>query len=279
MVTGFTGNPVGRHILLLCLAELRRIVLSRRACTGSLAFAIVWYLIFRYPVSMGADFLSNPNFRQAFSAAASTTGSSGLLQWPSPHWLIYWLAALYLYPIFAVYLGAQQLVPDIQSGFIRYLLLRTTRRALMLGRFAAHWLLVAALIVVTSIAATLMSLYLQTSASAWLVTGTALSATLGLVVSVAPFVALTSLVSTFARSPRGVLSLTFIVWFVWDLLISWAAHGALESTELARWTLGGFRLDWVRIGPDHVLSDLWRPVVLTGAILLVADWLTRRRAV
>lgn len=189
--------------------ELVRMFLTKRGLIAIAAFALVWLLILRYPIGQAVSIISAPNFEQMVRDISGSIGLSKLLDWPEAEFAMYWLVALYSFPLFAIFISSDQTVGDRERGTLRFLSLRSTRFEILFGRFLGQLAVLACLVAITLIATLAVLGFREPSL---LINGffRALSIFLILVVVLSPFVALMSLINTFARSSRLAIVLAIL---------------------------------------------------------------------
>ena len=189
--------------------ELVRMFLTKRGLIAMAAFALVWLLILRYPIGQAVSIISAPNFEQMARYISGSIGLSKLLDWPEAEFAMYWLVALYSFPLFAIFISSDQTVGDRERGTLRFLSLRSTRFEILFGRFLGQLGVLACLLAITLVATLGVLGYREPS----LLMGglsRAVSIFIIMVVVLSPFVALMSLINTFARSSRLAIVLAIL---------------------------------------------------------------------
>ena len=189
--------------------ELVRMFLTKRGLIAMAAFALVWLLILRYPIGQAVSIISAPNFEQMARDISGSIGLSKLLDWPEAEFAMYWLIALYSFPLFAIFISSDQTVGDRERGTLRFLSLRSTRFEILFGRFLGQLGVLACLLAITLVATLGVLGYREPS----LLMGglsRAVSIFIIMVVVLSPFVALMSLINTFARSSRLAIVLAIL---------------------------------------------------------------------
>ncbi|MBQ4858628.1 ABC transporter permease subunit [Pseudoalteromonas sp. MMG007] len=189
--------------------ELVRMFLTKRGLIALAAFALVWLIILRYPIGQAVSIISAPDFEQLARDISGSIGLSKLLDWPESEFAMYWLIALYSFPLFAIFICSDQTVGDRERGTLRFLSLRSTRFEILFGRFLGQLAVLACLVGITLIATLAVLGFREPS----LLAGgffRALSIFLTLVVTLSPFVALMSLINTIARSSRLAIVLAIL---------------------------------------------------------------------
>jgi Cu-processing system permease protein len=189
--------------------ELVRMFLTKRGLIALAAFSLVWLIILRYPIGQAVSIISAPNFEQLARDISGSIGLTKLLDWPEAEFAMYWLVALYSFPLFAIFISSDQTVGDRERGTLRFLSLRATRFEILFGRFLGQLGVLACLVAIT-LAATLGVLgYREPSLLMGGLTR-AIAIFIVLVVVLSPFVALMSLINTFARSSRLAIVLAIL---------------------------------------------------------------------
>ncbi len=197
------------HSMLLARFELYRLIGSPRGWFALAAFAVIWYFLLRYPIFEASVQLQQPDIQGMLGRVFGMVGLYNLLNWSVPELGVYWLITVLLLPLVAVLTSADQTASDRSRGTLRFLTLRTSRTAIVLGRFAGQ-MLVQALLVLLSLLATL--------ALAWWRLGTLPVAALeqsvivwlNLLIVLAPFTAMMALCSALVRSSKLAISLAIV---------------------------------------------------------------------
>jgi len=143
----------------ICQFELTRLFLTKRGGVLLLAFAIIWLFIFKYPVLQASNILSDSSFGDNITAFSQQLNLQHLMEWNYSELAIYWLFAVFAFPITAVLMSSDQLASDANRGTLRFILLRCSRSQLLVGRFLGQLLIVISLITMTLLAAFAMGLY------------------------------------------------------------------------------------------------------------------------
>jgi Cu-processing system permease protein len=249
--------------------ELVRMFLTKRGLIALAAFALVWLIILRYPIGQAVSLIAAEEFAQIANDIFGAIGLSKLLDWPEAEFAMYWLIALYSFPVFTVFICSDQTVGDRERGTLRFLSLRATRLEILLGRYIGQLAVVACLAAITLVATLAVLGFREPSLLAGGVSR-ALAIFLVLVVTLSPFVALMSLVNTFARSSR--LAIVFAILY-------FTAGGIIVG--LLQWQIPALMvLDY--LFPGMQIADLagqnapaWRaygvPLLQTVAFLVVAQ--------
>lgn len=232
MTTGFKVSPT--RLAQIAGFELVRMFLTKRGLIALAAFALVWVIILRYPIGQAVGLVSSPEFEQIARDISGSIGLSKLLDWPEAEIAMYWLIALYSFPIFALFISSDQTVGDRERGTLRFISLRSTRFEILFGRFLGQLAVLSCLVGITLVATLAVLGYREPSL---LMSGIvrALSLFFILVITFAPFVALMSLINTFARSSRLSIVIAILYFFAGGIVVS-----------LIQWQLPGLTvLDYI----------------------------------
>jgi len=128
------------HSMLLARFELYRLIGSPRGWFALAAFAVIWYFLLRYPIFEASVQLQQPDIQGMLGRVFGMVGLYNLLNWSVPELGVYWLITVLLLPLVAVLTSADQTASDRSRGTLRFLTLRTSRTAIVLGRFAGQML-------------------------------------------------------------------------------------------------------------------------------------------
>ncbi|MCF1428746.1 MAG: ABC transporter permease subunit [Shewanella sp.] len=187
--------------------ELKKAFSGTRGMIGLGAFLLIWLVLLVYPIGSAAHWLSQPGFVdmvQAFSEGQADI----ILSWHVPELAMFWVFALYLFPLSVLTVSADMFATDRQMGTLRFVLQRASRQEIFWGRILGHLLLQSILILLAMTATLLMASFRDSSN---LLTGLSEAFWVfpALVINVLPYLALMALLSILCRSPR-----TSIIWAV-----------------------------------------------------------------
>ena len=121
------------------------------------------FFILYYPVNYAADLVRTVEFRAAVEQVFGALGLTALLDWPVSELALYWLVAIYTFPLFAIAASSDQTCSDRARGTLRFISLRSTRNEIVLGRFLGQVMITSILVVLTLMATTLLALWRDTS--------------------------------------------------------------------------------------------------------------------
>ena len=208
--------------------ELSRLFMTRGGLLSLLAFGMVWFLILRYPIYSASQFFMADAPGGVIASFLNSSALNNLLAWRVPEMAVFWVIALYLFPIFCVILTADQTASDRARGTLRLLHLRASRDAIFFGRFLGQ-LLILFMLIVLALASTIALVLIRD--------GTLLPAALqlssiilvNLMLVLLPYTALMAWVSSMARSARRAIIYAVIIWIVcWSLPYFFPGFGILD---------------------------------------------------
>ena len=103
-------------------------------------------------VSSATEIIFSDGFKIVASTLFGSLGLNALLEWPVAEFAIYWLVAVYSFPLFALFVTSDQTCSDKARGTLRFITLRATRSEILIGRFFGQFLIIVVLIFLTLIA-------------------------------------------------------------------------------------------------------------------------------
>lgn len=187
--------------MLLAKFELKKILFSTRGVVALAAFALVWFLILWYPVKHASVYLFSPDFKQLLSALFGEASVRELFSWKVAEMAILWAAALYLFPLFSIFVSADQFASDKTRGTFRFLTLRVNRDTLFFGRFVGYLSVQAILLSFTLLATLLLIAYRDTSLLPSAI-GSSLFIFANIMIVLLPYTALMAILSLYANTAR-----------------------------------------------------------------------------
>jgi len=254
--------------------ELVRVFLTKRGLASLVAFSLVWLLILRYPIGEAVELLNSPNFESAARDISGAIGLQALIDWPEPELAMYWLVALYTFPLFSLFICSDQTVGDRERGTLRFLLLRATRTEIILGRFAGQLIISGCLLTIT-IFATLVVLGMR---DANLLIGGMLRAAsifTALLIVLCPFIAIMSFINTFARSSRLALVFAVLFFTAGNFVVEILAW-SVPVLESLKYIFPGVQISQLAMQSLSLPNTLGIPLLQTLVFLLLAQRLFAR---
>ncbi|WP_416305444.1 ABC transporter permease subunit [Neptunicella sp. SCSIO 80796] len=264
-----------RRCWMIAAFELNRLFMTRRGLIALAAFALFWFVIFYYLISRGAEILNSPAFADMAKQTFGQLGLSEIYQWPMAELAIYWLIAIYLYPAMTVMMSADQTASDRDRGTLRFLVLRSTRSEILLGRFIGQVLIMALLSGISLLAALVMGS--MQNAAVIVVTGVIALGLWGhLLLALLPFIALMTLFNGFLRSARQSVLVASLALGGLSILLSLLSYW-YPSLSILEYVLPGNDLTDLLSLPGQSLQSYLQPGLQTIGLLLLA-WMINQRS-
>ncbi len=266
-----------KPVWLICQFELIRLFLTKRGMILLAAFAMIWGLILYYPVFEAVKILNNEFFTENITVFSSTLNLQHLMTWPYPELAVYWLLAVFTFPVITIIMTSDQTASDSERGTMRFLLLRCTRNQLLFGRFFGQLFIICFLIATTMLAAILMGVSRDFAALASTFDEVALVFS-NLVLACLPFIALMALFNALFKSSKLSIVATIIAIPIIKALLQFAAYYVPVLGELAI-VLPGLQLTELAQISSLNLGVLQITALLqTAAYLILAQVVLTRRA-
>lgn len=263
------------QVFTLACREVGRLTGSLSGLLTLLAFALLWGLVLFYAILPAAGWLANPDVGNLAGLLLERAGLEEIDSFGSPELALYWLIAPWLLPLFAITLAADQIASDKAGGTLRFLVLRTSRGSVLLGRFLGQCV-VMLIIVVTTLGSVYIGIALnsperwQSAAMLWL------PVVINEFLVLLPYVALMSLMSVLARSARQATLYTIIAWIAVSLASGWA-QARFGPVPLLDWVLPGSQVSTlVRLPAWDALALTPVPVLHCIVLLCMSGYAMRK---
>lgn len=265
------------HIWLLARFELSKRFSSRSGIIALIAFIMVWSIILIYPVKEAASIIMQPSFKEFMAAVFGPTTLDQLFNWKVAEFAVFWVAALYLFPLFSIFISADQFSSDKQRGTLRFISLRVSRNSLFLGRFIGQVLIQSLLIILTLIAA--IALIMSRDSSLLLpAINTAMIIFASVLIVVLPYIAMMTLLSIIANSARQASIFAVILWIIVSLIIT-LVNVQFPGFDVVSYLLPGSQLsDMVNTQGLAAFAYIPIPLLQTVAILIIGRMVMQRSA-
>ncbi|WP_434937469.1 ABC transporter permease [Shewanella sp. HL-SH8] len=265
------------HIWLLACFELTKRFSSRSGIIALIAFIMVWSIILIYPVKEAASIIMQPSFKEFMAAVFGPTTLDKLFNWKVAEFAVFWVAALYLFPLFSIFISADQFSSDKQRGTLRFISLRVSRNSLFLGRFIGQVLIQSLLIVLTLIVAIALIMS-RDSSLLFPAINTALIIFASVLIVVLPYIAMMALLSIIANSARQASIFAVILWIIVSLVIT-LINVQLPGFDVVSYLLPGSQLsDMVNTKGLAAFAYTPIPLLQTVAILIIGRIVMQRSA-
>lgn len=271
------SNSSMSRMFTLASFELVRLFLTKRGLLAIGAFSLVWFFILYYPVNYAADLVTTAEFRGAVEQLFGALGLNALLDWPVAELALYWLVAVYTFPLFTIAASSDQTCSDRARGTLRFISLRSTRNEILLGRFLGQVLITSILAILTLVATILLAMWRDTALA---LPAALLSATLffNLFIAILPFVALMSFFNSFLNSAKLTIIWTILFFGIGSLVISLLSFKWPEAQYL-NYLYPGTQLKHVVSQGSLSFSIYAIPLVQTIAYLALSSILMKRSAI
>jgi len=257
--------------------EMVRLFKTKRGLLSLLAFATIWFIILYYFISSAADIVNSNSFESMASDLFGALGLSSLLEWPVSEYAIYWLVAVYFFPMFALSVCSDQICSDKHRGTLRFLTLRSTRTEIILGRYLGQLFIIAVLIVMTALAtAVLASIRDLSLLLASLQLGAKLS--FEVIIVVMPFIALMTLLNTWVHSARFAIVAAVLFFSLGPLVIAFINYQFGQEFYL-NLLFPGEQIESILSQSGVVASQYWLPLIQTLVLLFASNLVMKRASI
>ncbi len=274
------SNQWSQHLFriwILAKFELVRLFLTKRGMLAILAFATAWFIILYYPVNSAVSIVSSDNFKDMAQQMFGVLGLSELLNWPVSELAMYWLIAIYSFPIFALIVSSDQTCADRTRGTLRFISLRATRNEILFGRFLGQLMIVSALIALTLLATVMMA--------SWRDFGLLLQAFTKsmylfkeLFIAVLPFIALMAFFNSFLKSAKLTVVMTVLFFGLGSIVIAILEYQFTVAENL-NYIFPGVQLGDVVGQQGFAMHQYIIPITQTFIYLILASLLLKRSAI
>ncbi|MFT5789577.1 MAG: ABC-type transport system involved in multi-copper enzyme maturation permease subunit, partial [Shewanella sp.] len=207
-----------RNTLLLAQFEVKKMLFNPRGMIALAAFTLVWLLILLYPIRGASEFLITPHYKDLIEGIFGPQVVSELFKWSVAELAIYWIAALYLFPLFSIFIAADQFSSDKSRGTFRFLTLRTSRESILFGRFIGHMIIQTILVSLTVLATIALAVNRETALLIPAMTS-GVMVIVNLVIVLLPYTALMAILSLYANSARQATIYAILIWAVMSITI------------------------------------------------------------
>ena len=267
-----------RNTLLLARFEIKKMLFNPRGVIALAAFSLVWLLILLYPISGASEFLITPSYKDLIEGLFGPDVVSELFKWPVAELAIYWIAALYLFPLFSIFIAADQFSSDKARGSFRFLTLRTSRDSIFFGRYLGH-MAIQTILVSLTVLATIVLAFSREADLLMPAIGSGIIVIVNLVIVLLPYTALMAILSLYANSARQATIYAILIWAAMSITIGiinnylpiiselkWILPGSQISLMINTQGLGGFAYAPIALLQTVVLLLLGRPYIKRSAL-------------
>lgn len=264
------------QLLLICQFELKRAFATRKGILSLVAFAIVWYFILLYPLRIAAELLVQAaSVKQNFNFF-DFIGFGSIQHWPIAEFGVYWHFALLIFPMLTITLAADQTCSDRERGTLRFIVVRSSRDRVFLGRFVGTMIIQALLITATAFSTLALALTRDTTLFPSALNGL-LILIVNLILVVLPFTAMMSALSVQVKSARQATIWAILIWTFLAAIISGFAN-YLPALNFFKYLIPGYQLsDLAQLSGWQTLQLAYIPLLQSLILLFFGRWLVIRQ--
>lgn len=262
--------------LIIARDEILRLLSTRRGLFSLLGCALIWAAVLKLAILPAAAFFDGARDSGLSDALLPRLGLSAWQQWPTAELSVYWACSLYLLPFMALIMSADQTASDRARGTLRFLVLRSSRMEILLGRFLGQIVLLSMLILLTLASVLLViasespEALLESVARAPLIVS-------NLILLVLPYIALMALVSVLARSARQATLYAMVIWISVSFLVGYL-QSRFGPMSLLDWILPGSQIGaLLRLADWRMLEFAAIPLLHAAVLLALAAFMMQRR--
>jgi len=254
--------------------ELVRIFKTKNGLIALTAFCAVWFILLYYLISSATEIVFSDAFKIAASTLFGALGLSALLEWPVAEFSIYWLVAVYSFPIFTLLVTSDQMCSDTARGTLRFITLRATRSEILIGRFLGQFLILVSLIFLTLVACVALAvarditLFIPAIKQAFVLF-------VELAIIILPFIALMSFFNSILSSAKMSIVICILFYTIGALLVGFIQF-QLKSGHFIDFIFPGTQISKVVSLQGLDFTHYLVPIVQSVVLLFVADKLLNR---
>jgi len=248
--------------------------LTKRGGIALAAFATAWFFILYYGISTANELVSSDIFVNIAYQIFSGASMRELLSWPVAELSVFWVVAVYSFPIFSLVAASDQTCADRSRGTLRFIALRATRAEILFGRFLGQVLILAVLIACTLIATLLMASYRDASLF-FVGLIKSLDIFKSILIAVMPFIALMSFFNSFIRSARLAIIASFLFFGLIPIVIAFIEYKLGLNTYLT-YLIPGVQLSDVINQKNLLFSGYFIPLAQVCGYLLAGNIIMKR---
>jgi len=254
--------------------ELIRIFKTKNGLIALTAFCAVWFILLYYLISSATEIVFSDGFKIVASTLFGALGLSALLEWPVAEFSIYWLVAVYSFPIFTLLVTSDQTCSDRARGTLRFITLRATRTEILIGRFLGQFLILICLIFLTLVACVVLAgardvaLFMPAIKQAFVLF-------IELAIIIMPFIALMSFFNSILSSAKMSIVTCILFYTIGALLVGFIQF-QLKSGSFIDFIFPGTQISKVVSLQGLDFTHYLVPIVQSVVLLFTADKLLKR---
>jgi len=254
--------------------ELIRIFKTKNGLIALTAFCAVWFILLYYLISSATEIVFSDGFKIVASTLFGALGLSALLEWPVAEFSIYWLVAVYSFPVFTLLVTSDQTCSDRARGTLRFITLRATRSEILLGRFLGQFLILISLIFLTLVACVVLAaardvaLFMPAIKQAFVLF-------IELAIIILPFIALMSFFNSILSSAKMSIVTCVLFYTIGALLVGFIQF-QLKSGHFIDFIFPGTQISKVVSLQGLDFTHYLVPIIQSVLLLFAADKLLKR---
>jgi len=217
-----------RNASLIAFTEIQRTLITKKGLISITAFILVWLVLLLTLIRSAPQLVANG------AAIGSMLGAGKIAsigRWQVPEFGLYWIIALYIFPLCGMALSADQTASDKTRGTLKLLTLHTSRTSLFFGRFTGLLLLQGLLLALTLVSTIVVAVLRDTSLLQQSINDT-FFIWVNVMIVLAPYTALMALISLLAKSGMQAINYTAIIWILLFIVIYWLSTKIPQVTAL-----------------------------------------------
>ncbi|MBB1270317.1 ABC transporter permease [Shewanella sp. SR44-3] len=260
-------QPSGlKHTYLIAANEVSRRFTQGQGLVALFAFSLIWGLILLFPIKEASLLLLDPSFKQLTMAVFGPNVVDKLFMWPVAEFAVFWCASLYLFPMFSIFISADQFSSDKHRGTFRFYSLRVSRDSLFFGRFLGQMLIQLALISFTVLAT--LALALSRDPSLWFAAiSSGFYVLINIFIVLLPYTAVMALFSLYAKSARQATIFAVILWALVSISIA-IINSQFPSVDFLQWALPGSQIISM-MNTQGAAALLFAPIPLLQTLIIL----------
>ncbi|GGI89213.1 ABC transporter permease subunit [Shewanella gelidii] len=266
MQAASTGPSQMSNSVTIALFELQKLFNNKRGILSIVAFSLVWGIILLYPIRGASDYLLSPDFKAFIASFFGEGAVNQLFQWQVAELAVFWCLGLYLFPLFSIFIAADQFASDRSRGTFRFLTLRASRNSIFFGRFIGQ-MAIQLFLVILAVSATVLLAISRDSSLIGAAIFDGVLVTLNLFIVLLPFTALMAILSLHASTARQATVQAIVFWALTSIAMA-AINFYAPQLAMLEWTLPGAQLSSM-INTQGMDSLSYSAIPLLQALVLL----------
>ncbi|MEZ9234646.1 MULTISPECIES: ABC transporter permease subunit [unclassified Shewanella] len=265
-----------RQTWLIASYEVSKRFTNTKGIAALIAFSLLWTIILLYPVQSASVYMLEPGFKELVQHIYGPDALNQLFSWKVAEFAVFWCIALYVFPMFSIFISADQFSSDKQRGSFRFLSLRVSRDSIFFGRFLGQMLIQSCLLLLTILATIVLILSRDTGLFMDALVS-AVSVFINVFIALLPYTAVMAVLSWYASSARQASIYAIILGLVSFILIA-IINSQLPALSFLSWALPGSQLS-LMIDTQGLQSLMYAPIPLIQAVaILIAGRIYMQRS-